>query len=101
MRRRAGGRRCGACGRGRTYPRTREAPGPDRGALRPLREELAGLGLRLTGFGAVCEARQAWSRCLEDQTGTGAETRKRGPGACVRRELDASRVERREAPAFS
>jgi hypothetical protein len=27
MRRRAGGRRCGACGRGRTYPRSREASG--------------------------------------------------------------------------
>jgi len=43
MRRHAGGRRCGARGRG-SLPRTREAPGPDRGALRPLRREPAGLG---------------------------------------------------------
>ena len=45
MRRHASGTGCGARGRGRTYPRTREARGPDRGALGPLREELAGLGL--------------------------------------------------------
>ena len=44
MRRRAGGVGCGARGRGRTYPRSREAPGPDRAVLRPLRREPAGLG---------------------------------------------------------
>ena len=34
---------CGACCRG-SSPRHREAPGPDRAALRPLRREPAGLG---------------------------------------------------------
>jgi hypothetical protein len=35
MRRHASGVGCGACGRGRTYPRSREAPGPDRGYYGP------------------------------------------------------------------
>jgi hypothetical protein len=46
MRRRDGGIGCGARGRG-SQPRAREAPGPDRGALGPLRREPAGLGLAL------------------------------------------------------
>jgi hypothetical protein len=80
MRRHASGVGCGACGRGRTYPRSREASGPDRGVLRPLREELAGLGTAPKVFGAVCEARQALSRCFKNPPQTGADTRKRGPG---------------------
>ena len=44
MRRHEGGIGCGARGRG-SKPRTREAPGPDRAALGPLRREPAGLGL--------------------------------------------------------
>ena len=43
MRRHAGGRRCGARADA-SHASTREASGPDRGALRPLREVLAGLG---------------------------------------------------------
>src|SRR5665213_275541 len=46
MRRHAIGIGCGARGRG-SQPRTREAPGPDRGALGPFRREPAGLGLAL------------------------------------------------------
>jgi hypothetical protein len=71
MRRRAGGRGCGARGRG-SLPRTREAPGPDRAALRPLRREPAGLG---TGHLASSQ-----------------ETRTRG--------TEIAAMERREAPAF-
>ena len=50
MRRHDGGAGCGACGRGRTYPRFREASGPRSGALRPpARSSLGGEGPKVFG----------------------------------------------------
>ena len=96
MRRHASGVGCGACGRGRTYPRSREAPGPDRGVLWPLREELAGLG----PFHMVSDG----PRRDKPMRRTGAETQAKKPEGNQEtrtRGSEIAAVERREAPAFS
>ncbi len=61
MRRRAGGRRCGACGRGtKRTPRTREARGLRPGGITtPPRGASLDWDCALWVSGAVCEARQA------------------------------------------
>jgi len=92
MRRSDSGVGCGACGRG-SQPRTREAPGPDRGALRPLREELAGLGMD-QGSGPPKRRLPAKGRRRgPPDRPIHQETRTRGQ--------KSPPVERREAPALS
>jgi hypothetical protein len=91
MRRRAGGRRCGARGRG-SQPRTREARGlRPGGIMTPLRGASLDWDCAPWVSGAVCEARQALSRCFKNRPKPGAETRKRGPGACVLRPRPGAR----------
>ena len=76
--------------------RTREAPGPDRAALRPLRREPAGLGPFHLSFGQT-KARQAdeanWRYGLRAKQ-PGRKPGNADPGIRNRR------MARREAPAF-
>ena len=77
--------------RARVAPRSREASGPARGAIRPLREVLAALG-RSTSASNAITARQGdepnW-RPAEDAVE--AQPRKRGPGDRNRRTRSAER----------
>ena len=79
MRRHDSGTGCGARGQA-SQACTREAPGPDRGALRPLRREPAGLGLfqKVSDGPRRDKPMRRTGAAAHEETGT--ETRKRGPG---------------------
>ena len=95
MRRRAGGRRCGARGRGQRIPRTRAAPGLRPGPLRvPARSSLTAAG-SAGRVGAEARPPDGDRRRDTERPALKPESKARS-----RRRKENAAVERREAPAL-